>query len=327
MKYTIINQNRKFTMTNDELWKGIIEDLIMEFLEKFYAHDLHLFDFSKPILFLDKELSQILPESEQGSRNIDKLIQISLIGGGERYILIHPEVHGYRHEYYEEREFIYYYRLFDRFKLPIGTLAIFTDTDPNYEPNCYRTSFLGTEMTYKYPTYKVLNQDPSVLAASDNLFDAVILTTYWAIKRKRNELSEEELLDLKLDLMRRLLAKNVDKTRIRKLLRFIKAYIRFEKPEINRIFEENYEELLKIDKPMGVDEILNKQAKEEGIAIGMEKGIEKGRTEAEIIHHNMLKSVVANMRNEGFSVSKIANLMSVSESQVEAFFRELDREK
>jgi predicted transposase YdaD len=182
-------------------------------------------------------------------------------------------------------------------------------------------------MRYTYPTYKVLSQDPSVLAASENLFDAVILTTYWAIKRKRNELKEEELLDLKLDLMRRLLDKNVDKTRIRKLLRFIKAYIRFEKPEINRIFEEKYEELLKIDKPMGVDEILNKQAKEEGIAIGMEKGMEKARTEAELKHHNMLKSVIFNMRKEGFSVAKIANLMTVSENQVEAFFRELDSEK
>jgi hypothetical protein len=103
-------------MTNDELWKGIIEDLIMSFLEKFYAEDLHLFDFSKPILFLDKELSQILPESEQGSRNIEKLIQISLIGGGEWYILIHPEVHGYRHQYYEEREFITLHDNFFEFK-------------------------------------------------------------------------------------------------------------------------------------------------------------------------------------------------------------------
>ena len=157
--------------------------------------------------------------------------------GSGRLILIHPEVQGYRHQNYEEREFIYFYRLYDRFKLPIATLVIFTDTDPNYEPNCFTYSFLGTEMRYEYPTYKVLNQSPDELANSSNLFDAAILTTYWAIKLKRNELTEEALLELKIDLMRRLLKRDVDKTRIRKLLRFIKAYIRFEKPEINLKFE------------------------------------------------------------------------------------------
>ena len=319
-------------MTNDELWKGIIEDLDIEFLTKFFPDDLHLFDLSKPIVFLDKELSQIMPESEDSGRNIDKLLQITLKGGGERLILIHPEVQGYRHENYEEREFIYYYRLYDRFKLPIATLVIFTDTDPNYEPNCYNFTFIGTEIRYKYPTFKVLKQSPEALANSTNLFDSVILATYWAIKLKRKELTEEALLDLKTNLMRRLLEKNVDKIRIRKLLRFIKAYIRFEKPEISLKFEQNYEELLKIDSPMGVDEILNKQAKEEGIALGFEKGIEKGiekgrkeaLSEAEIKQHILLKSVIANMRNESFSIEKIANLMALSLKQVKAFFKELD---
>ena len=295
-------------MTNDELWKGIIEDLDIEFLTKFFPNDLNLFDLSKPILFLDKELSQIMPESEDSGRNIDKLLQITLKDGSGRLILIHPEVQGYRHQNYEEREFIYFYRLYDRFKLPIATLVIFTDTDPNYEPNCFTYSFLLTEMRYEYPTYKVLNQSPEELANSSNLFDAAILTTYWAIKLKRNELTEEALLELKIDLMRRLLKRDVDKTRIRKLLRFIKAYIRFEKPEINLKFEQDYEELLKIDRPMGVDEILIKQA------------VQKVENE----NHSKLKIAVLNLQKEGFSMAKIANIMSLTESEVEAYFKELD---
>jgi predicted transposase YdaD len=185
-------------------------------------------------------------------------------------------------------------------------------------------------MTYKYPTYKVLKQDPEVLAASDNLFDAVILTTYWAIKQKRKELGEEELLDLKTDLIRRLLQKNVDKMRIRKLLLFIKAYIRFEKPEITLKFEQNYEELLKINGPMGVEEILIRQAKDEGYQLGEEKGMEKGRqeerTQAEKEKHALLKGTIDNMRAEGFSIDKIANLMNLTVIQVKDFWTELDKE-
>ena len=239
-------------MTNDELWKGIIEDLDTEFLVKFFPDALHLFDLTKPIVFLDKELSQIMPDSKDSGRDIDKLLQVSLKGGGNRLILVHPEVQGYKHIDFAEREFIYFYRLYDRFKLPIVTLVIFTDTNPQYEPASYLYSFLGTEITYKYRTYKVINQSPELLAASENPFDAVLLTAYWAIQHKRKKLSEADLADLKIDLMRRLLLNAVDKIRIRKLLRFIKAYVRFEKPEIARKFEKNYLELLKIDEPMCV---------------------------------------------------------------------------
>jgi hypothetical protein len=130
-------------MTNDELWQGIIEDLDIEFLHKFFPNEIDQFDLSKPIVFLDKELSQIMPNDENSPRRVDKLMQISLKNGGNRLVLIHPEVQGYKLSDYTEREFVYYYRIYDRFLLPIGTLVIFTDTDPNYEPNCYKTSFLG----------------------------------------------------------------------------------------------------------------------------------------------------------------------------------------
>ena len=93
-------------MTNDELLKGIIEDLDIEFLTKFFADDLHLFDLSKPIVFLDKELAQIMPESEDSGRAIDKLMQVTLKDGNQKLLLVHPEFQGYRHKNYEEREFI-----------------------------------------------------------------------------------------------------------------------------------------------------------------------------------------------------------------------------
>ena len=321
-------------MTNDELWKGIIEDLDIEFLHKFFADSIHLFDLTKPIIFLDKELSQIMPESEDSGRSIDKLLQVSLKTGDNQLILIHPEVQGYRHENYAEREFIYFYRLYDRFKIPIVTLVIFTDSELNYEPSYYSYSFLGTEILYKYRTYKVMKQSAEALAASDNPFDAVILTAYWAIERKREKLSEEDLADLKIDLMRRLLVSNYDKKRIRKLLVFIKTYLRFEKPEIILSFEENYLELLKIDKPMGVVEILIKQAKEETAAVQIQAKQAKEEAAAVQIQAKQAKEeataqtkiAVSNLRKEGFSTEKIAYLLAMDVDKVKTLLNELDAE-
>ena len=311
-------------MTNDELWKGIIEDLDIEFLHKFFADSIHLFDLTKPIIFLDKELSQIMPESEDSGRSVDKLLQVSLKTGYNQLILIHPEVQGYRHENYAEREFIYFYRLYDRFKMPIVTLVIFTDSELNYEPSFYSYSFLGTEILYKYRTYKVMKQSAESLASSDNPFDAVILTAYWAIERKREKLSEEDLADLKIDLMRRLLTSNYDKNRIRKLLVFIKTYLRFEKPENILKFEENYLELLKIDKPMGVIEILAKQAKEEIATIQTQA---KHAQEQIIAQAEKEKKIaVSNLRKEGFSTEKIAYLLGMDVDKVKTLLNELDAE-
>ena len=40
----------------------------------------------------------------------------------------------------------------------------------------------------------------------------------------------------------------------------------------------------------------------------------------------MLKNVIANMRHEGLSIEKIANLLSLSPAQVKTYFKELDAE-
>jgi hypothetical protein len=47
-----------------------------------------------------------------------------------------------------------------------------------------------------------MDQNPERLAASDNLFDAAILTAYWVIQKKRKKISEEDLSNLTLGLIR-----------------------------------------------------------------------------------------------------------------------------
>ncbi len=308
--------------TNDELWKGIIEDLPNAFIKRFFKDAEHLIDFTQPIVFLDKELSQIMPESADMPRRVDKLLQVTLKGGEKQLILIHAEVQGYWHADFPEREFIYYYRLYDRFKMKIATLVIFTDSNKGYKPAVYHTEFFGTEVTYKYRVCKIMELDPKELAASNNLFDSVLLTTYWAIQQKRKEVTEEDLVVLRLDLIRRLLAKKVAKPLITNLLIFLKQYIRFEKPNISAIFEQNYDELLKINRPMGVIEIVMKQKLEEGMSLGAEKE----RSQAEKEKYESTKKTIAHMRNKGLTLDMIADFLLLSTDQVMAFFKDLDND-
>lgn len=54
--------------------------------------------------------------------------------------------------------FSYFYRIYDKFKQKIVVLAIFTDNDKNYMPNNFKYEFYHTELSYKYRTYKILEQ-------------------------------------------------------------------------------------------------------------------------------------------------------------------------
>jgi hypothetical protein len=312
--------------TNDALWQGAIEDLPFEFIKKFYPNLYPYIDFEheNPIEFLDKELAQLHENSDFGLKRVDKLLGVHLKGISDmRMLYVHVEAQGYTEKLFPKRNFIYYYRLYDLHGENVTVLVLLTDTNPMYKPSVYTLDFMGVHLTYKFPVYKIMEQNPNALADSDNLFDAALLTAYWAIQKKRGQLSDEDLMELKLNLIRRLLSKNVDKNKIRKLFDFIKQYFSFEKPEITATFEREFNEINKFGKNMGITEILIEQ----GVERGLQRGLQLGLTEAETRIRNDRKNTVSNMRRKNYSAESIADILDYPLIDVETFFKELDKEK
>jgi predicted transposase YdaD len=328
--------------TNDELWQGALEDFAIDFIQKFYPDLYWRVDQNKPIEFLDKVLAQLHPESEDQRRVVDKLMKVHLKGTGDlHYLYIHAEAQGYPDTKFDRRNFIYFYRIFDRLIVDhdnLTVLVLYTSDDKGHQPSCFRYDFYGTHVLFTFPIFIIANQDPKLLEASENLFDAALLTAYWAIQRKKGALSEEDMLDLKLDLMRRLLSKNVNKEKIRRLLIFIKGYLRLEEPKNQLIFEQKYDELLNIQQNMGIFEIVVKQTREEGRQEGRQEARQEALTEAqeairkaqvekdEAIRKERKKNVF-NMRQKKFSAKSISEILDLPIADVKAFFKELDDEK
>ncbi len=103
----------------DQLWKEAVENLFPDFI-KLIAPDFHSHvDWSKPIEFLDKELLQISPKSEETKRFVDRLVKVWMLNGEERWVLIHVEIQGYRETEFSRRMFIYFYRIYDKFNRDI----------------------------------------------------------------------------------------------------------------------------------------------------------------------------------------------------------------
>jgi predicted transposase YdaD len=285
--------------TNDLLWKGIIEELAEDFLTFLIPNANEVFDFQKGIEFLDKELEQLFPESADNRRHVDKLLKVFTKEGKEEWILGHVEVQGYRDVKFSERMFIYYYRIFDKFGKRIVGIAIFTDNDKNYKPYEYKSDFLGTEISYKYLNYKVIEQDLEVIQSSQNPFATVIETVYIALQK--GNMDEETLYELKLDLAKRMLRQNFPKSKIRAMMLFLKYYIRFDNKEKNLNFEADLDKFTNTTFPMGLEELIIWQAKNEGLEQGLEQGLE-------LAHKNS----ITKMLNKGYTITEIAENLDIS---------------
>ena len=292
---------------NDPLWKGIIQELIFPFLTFFFPEET--FDFERQPEFLDKELEQILPrkDTDPKRRLVDKLIKAWTTSGEEKWILIHVEVQGYRDSTLPERMFQCFYRILDSFKKPVTSLVIYTDSDSEYRPDSYHYKLAGTELNFSFGTYKVLVQSEEDLERMENPFALVILTVLKALKMQN--ISPEQQVNTKLNLIRHLAKKDYDREYIRTMMSFIRFYVILPNDEMNLIFEKKVEELAANKNiPMGVEEILLEQAEE--------KGLEKGRKEERELANKKLKETVRNMLREGFEVSIICKVLEVSEDFV-----------
>lgn len=283
---------------DDSLWKAILEDLFDDFLRFFISDANHIFDMERGFEFLDKELEQLFPTNpdEFFPKYVDKLVKVFTKNGTEEWILVHIEVQGSKDEHFSERMFSYFYRILDKYKKPITAFAILTDNNKNFHPTHYERSFLGTKLRYDFNSCKILELNEQQLSESNNPFALVALTARIAIKK--GKIKESELFELKLDLARLLLNKQIPKEKIRALMNFLKLYIRFGNEELVTKFEEEITIITnKTKQTMGIEEFVLERAKRIGKLEGKLEG-----------NFNFVTSL---LQNSDFNEVKIAFIASV----------------
>jgi hypothetical protein len=285
---------------DDALWKGILEDLCDDFLRFYFPESIDLIDFKKKFIFLDKELEQLFPntQDEFNPKYVDKLVKVFTKKGKEEWILIHIEVQGSTDKNFARRMYTYHYRILDKYDKPITALAILTDKNKSFKPSVYEYEFMGTSMRYQFNTYKVLEANSEELEASNNPFATVISVVKTALKK--GSVPDETLLNLKIDLVKRLLKKNFDKNKIRNLLQFLKLYIRFDNQELINKFDTELEHLTNKSTTMGLEEFVLDRAKR----MGLKEGLEKVKEKNYLFTKNLLQ-------NTDFTEEKIASLADV----------------
>lgn len=255
----------------DSAWKQILDAYFQEFMLFFYPTLAQVVDWSIPYEVMDKELQAITKDAMVGKQFVDKLIKVKSKEGQEQFVLVHVEVQGEPQTNFPLRLYQYHYRLFDRYPIPVVTLAVLVDHHKNWRPTHYTNTVWGQEIIrFNFSTTKLLDyaENRTTLEQTDNPFGIVTLAQLAAAETRKNA---QERYQIKFALTRRLYDKGLGRDAILNLYRFMDWVL-----SLPEDLEIRYNESIKqLEEEKSMEYITSAER------IGMKKGYEQGLLQGE----------------------------------------------
>ncbi|MBD2085748.1 transposase [Trichocoleus sp. ST-U3] len=204
----------------DSPWKEALEIYFTDFMAFFFPQAYADIYWSQGYEFLDTELQQVVRDAELGRRRVDKLVKVWRQNGEETWVLIHIEVQSKVDANFAERMYVYNYRLFDRYRRQVASLAVLADEQVSWRPQSYGYEIWGARVSLRFPTVKLLDYEAQwqSLEQSTNPFAVIIMAHLKAQATRRNP---EGRLEWKLSLVRGLYERGYSRENILELFRLI----------------------------------------------------------------------------------------------------------
>ena len=255
----------------DSPWKLILRQYFQQAIEFFFPNIAEQIDWTIPVEFLDKEFTQLTPNSEIGKRFADQLVKVYQKGGNSIILLIHLEVQAEPEDIFPERIFTYLIRIFDYFhQIPIS-LAILCDSDKNWRPSEYNFTTFGSSLQFNFTSVKLLDYEErwNELEASQNVFATIVMTHLKTQETKRSSAARKQW---KLALIKRLYERGYDRSAILNLFTFVDWIMILPEPAKVEFWQELkvYEEDRKMRYITSVEQI----GYDRGQVVGYDRGVE-----------------------------------------------------
>jgi hypothetical protein len=263
----------------DNPWKDVLEHFFAQFLEFFFPEAHAAIDWSRRYESLDKELQQIVSDSELGLRLADKLFKVWLQDGQEAWILIHVEIQNQRDAAFAERMFVYNYRIYDRHRQPVISLAVMGDDEPSWRPDHFGYGMFGCTMGIRFPIVKLLDyaSQADQLETVPNPFAAAVLAH---LKTRETRADAAARRSRKLRLIKSLYDRGLDGEQVRLLFKFLDSMLVLPR-ELEKALSLDLAEFEK-ERKMPYVSSIERIAREEGKAEGKEEGKAEGKAEAKV---------------------------------------------
>jgi hypothetical protein len=213
-------------------------------------------------------LQQVVRDAEIGRKHADKLVRVWSLQNEPFHVMIHIEVQSDKDRDFPRRMYIYNYRIFDKNKRPVTSLAVLADEVGSWRPNGYTSEQWGCEIHFKFPMVKLIDyaDDINDLLNHTNPF-AIITAAH--LKTKATKDNPQERYTWKWTITRALYEKGFSTTDILNLYRLV-DWLMMLPHDLTKQFTQNliaYEEEKKMPYVTSAERI------------GIEKGKLEGRSE------------------------------------------------
>jgi flagellar biosynthesis/type III secretory pathway protein FliH len=268
--------------TFDGPWKGALNYFFKDFMALCWPEKNNLIDWEKGHTFLDQELLKIDPEAATSERRVDKLIELHCQDGALTYLLLHIEIERSPKSNFNQRMFQYFYRLSDRYDVPIASLAILIDENPGLKAGLYKTGIWGSELEMKFPVIKILDyrQKKADLEASNNRFAPIILSQLAACEKQ----DAGSKLITKIALTRQLYQHGWSREDVLNIHRFLDFVLVLPPAlDLNYVNElKNIEQELQVEYITSVERVGIEKGLQQGLQQGMQQGMQQGIQQGEM---------------------------------------------
>jgi hypothetical protein len=248
----------------DAAWKEAVQVFFYDFLALFFPEAHEGINWRVKPRFLDKELSKIHPESEQGTRIVDKLVEVRRNDGDKALVLVHIEIQAQPDPVFERRMFEYHARIFAHHNRQVVSLAVLADTQPSWRPNRFGYELWGCRVRLDFPAVKLLDCRWEELEESRNPFAAVVQAH---LRAQVTSKDSPVRMAWKKAVVTGLYEKGFGRKKIRTLFRFIDGLL-----ELSRELDIQFQhDIAQFEAERNMPYITSIER------IGIEKGLEQGR--------------------------------------------------
>ena len=267
----------------DSPWKEAVESYFPEFIEFYFPEASRQIDWARGYQFLDQELRAVVQDAELGKRFVDKLAKVALLDGSERWMYVHLEVQGSAQAEFAERMFVYHYRLFDRYRQPVASLALLADTTASWRPNQFGYQALGCSIELNFPTAKLLDYatQQDQLYQNPNPF-ALVTLAHLLTQATRQDMNAR--FAAKWKLVQLLYQRGWDKQQVIDLFSVLDWMMRLPE-QLKRSLWHNIEVLEEQEKMRyvtSVEQLYSEKWMQQGMEQGMQRGLLQGRAEGRL---------------------------------------------
>ncbi|BBW95171.1 Rpn family recombination-promoting nuclease/putative transposase [Geobacillus icigianus] len=293
---------------HDRLFKELLSTFFEEFLLLFFPDVYEHIDV-RHLSFLSEELFTDVTAGEK--HRVDLLVETKM-KGEEGLIIVHVEHQSYAQQTFPERMFLYFSRLFQKYRRRIVPIAIFSYDESRDEPSSWRIQFpFLTVLDFRYLTVELRKLPWRAYIRHDNPVAAALIS--------KMGYNKEEKVEVKKEFLRMLVRLELDEAKQRLLFGFFETYLRLSAEEEAKLRNEvSQMETKEAKQVMELIISYEQRGMEKGIEKGIEQGIKQGMKQGrqQGIEEGKLE-VVKRMLAKGYDVDTIHELTGLPAEKIE----------